>query len=127
MAIPRRLCVTPKLVYKPRNLGTEVAYGELLEWLNEQPEIDLPLRTLKIVDRQDYGWVEFAAAQDCEDEEAVEGYYKRIGMLLCLLRVLSGTDFHIDNIIAACLESTSNGSIFALISVISSIAQATPA
>ena len=89
-----------KLIYKPRGLGAEKAFGELLEWLNDR-DSTLGLKTLEILSRESYGWVEYVEARPCEDAAQVRRYYRRAGMLLCLLRALSATDCHCENLIAS--------------------------
>jgi len=89
-----------KLIYKPRGLGAENAFVELLEWLNER-DSTLGLKTLEILSRESHGWVEFVEARPCEDAAQVRRYYRRAGMLLCLLRALSATDCHCENLIAS--------------------------
>ena len=89
-----------KLVYKPRNLGLEVAYNELLEWCNQQ-DVPLPFKIVKVLNHQTYGWVEYVEQQPCEDEAAARRFYQRAGMLLCLLYTLGGNDCHHENLIAS--------------------------
>lgn len=89
-----------KLVYKPKNVGMDAAFSNLLMWVNERGA-SLELKALKIIDREQYGWVEFVETAPCQDEEAARRYYERIGMLLCLLYLFEGTDCHNENIIAA--------------------------
>lgn len=89
-----------RLVYKPRSMSVDVHFQQLLEWLNQrgaQP----PLRTLRILDRPTYGWVEFIAAQSCASLEEIQRFYQRQGAYLALLYVLEATDFHFENLIAA--------------------------
>ncbi|HEY7349302.1 MAG TPA: type 2 lanthipeptide synthetase LanM family protein [Ktedonobacterales bacterium] len=88
-----------KLVYKPKNLGIEVAYNRLLAWMNEQG-ISLPFKILTVINRGSYGWVEFVTQLRCQDAEAGRRYYQRAGMLLCLMYVLVGTDCHHNNLVA---------------------------
>ncbi|MGJ5630511.1 type 2 lanthipeptide synthetase LanM family protein [Nostoc sp. CALU 1950] len=89
-----------KLVYKPKDLGLEVAYNQFLEWCNQR-EMPLSLKVLKVFNRQGYGWVEYVEHLPCEDEAAAQRFYQRAGMLLCLLYVLQGTDCHNENLIAS--------------------------
>jgi type 2 lantibiotic biosynthesis protein LanM len=89
-----------KLVYKPHSLGVDVHFGELLGWLNERGEHP-PFRTLKVIDRGDYGWVEFVPARGCSTEEEIHRFYRRQGGLLALLYSLEATDFHLENLIAS--------------------------
>ncbi|MBW4508806.1 MAG: type 2 lantipeptide synthetase LanM family protein [Scytonematopsis contorta HA4267-MV1] len=88
-----------KLIYKPKDLGMEAAYFQFLSWLNEQ-EIPLQFKIVKVINRSTYGWVEYVEHLPCSGLEAGERYYKRAGMLLCLLYVLEATDCHNENIIA---------------------------
>jgi lantibiotic modifying enzyme len=47
-----------QLVYKPRSLAVDVHFQELLTWLNARSDRP-PFGILKLIDRGDYGWVEF--------------------------------------------------------------------
>src|SRR5262249_1030574 len=53
-----------QVVYKPKALAVAVHFQELLTWLNRRGA-HLPFRTLKILDRGRYGWVEFVPAGSC--------------------------------------------------------------
>ncbi|KYC43072.1 Lanthionine synthetase C family protein [Scytonema hofmannii PCC 7110] len=88
-----------KLVYKPKGLHIDEAYFNFLSWFNQQ-EIDLPFKCLKILNRPNYGWVEFVESSPCEDKKAVQRFYQRTGMLLGLLYILRGNDCHVENLIA---------------------------
>jgi type 2 lantibiotic biosynthesis protein LanM len=88
-----------QVVYKPRNIDLEQIYVELLEWCNERG-LPLPLKTLRMLARPNYGWVEAAAHAPCEDVAAVRRYYRRAGMQLCLMYALEASDCHRDNLIA---------------------------
>lgn len=89
-----------QLIYKPRNLGIEHAYFSLLAWLNEHGA-PLPFRLLRILERPHYGWVEFVENRECADEAEAERYFRRAGMLLCLVYALGGTDYHCENVVAS--------------------------
>jgi type 2 lantibiotic biosynthesis protein LanM len=88
-----------KLVYKPKDLGIEKAYVKLLTWLNEHG-VPLPFRLFQVLNRLDYGWVEFIETLPCKDQEEFRRYYQRCGILLCLVYVLDSTDLHYENIVA---------------------------
>jgi len=88
------------LVYKPKHLGIEHAYNQMLVWLNAQGS-PLPLKALQIIDCGAYGWVEFAESLPCTDIAQLERHYQRAGMLLCLTYVLDATDCHYENMIAS--------------------------
>ncbi|WP_414565765.1 MULTISPECIES: type 2 lanthipeptide synthetase LanM family protein [unclassified Anabaena] len=90
-----------KLVYKPKNLGLEVIYNQLLNWCNQQ-SAPLPFQVIRLLDCHTYGWVlDYVKQQPCEDEAAAQRFYQRAGMLLCLLYVLGGNDCHYENLIAS--------------------------
>lgn len=88
-----------RVVYKPRSLALEAFYYQFLCWLNDR-DVGLPFQTLKVVDQGTYGWVEFAETTGCDTEAQVERYFERAGALICVVYALSGTDFHLENILA---------------------------
>ncbi|MBI5320401.1 type 2 lanthipeptide synthetase LanM family protein [Bradyrhizobium sp.] len=89
-----------RIIYKPRSLGVERAYFDFAAAINRL-DVLLPFRILTILDRGDYGWVEFVEHRSCASEEEVRRYYRRSGNLLCLVYALNGSDFHFENLIAA--------------------------
>lgn len=88
-----------KLVYKPRPLALDRHFQELLNWASRHSH--LCFRTLKVLDREDHGWVEFVAASPCDSPEAITRFYERQGGYLALLFAVEASDFHFENIIAA--------------------------
>lgn len=88
-----------KVVYKPKSLGLDVAFNQLLDWCNHQ-EISLTFKLTKILNRQEYGWVEFISHQPCENQAAVQRFYQRAGMLLSLLHILGASDCDNENVVA---------------------------
>ena len=88
-----------KLIYKPKDIGIEQAYFEFLSWLNDR-DVPISFKLIKVINRSNYGWVEFVEASPCQDIEATKRYYKRCGVLLCLVYVLEAIDLHFENIIA---------------------------
>jgi type 2 lantibiotic biosynthesis protein LanM len=88
-----------KLIYKPKNLDLEVAGFQLFAWFN-QHEPPLPFKLLKVINRSTYGWVEYVEQLPCQNQEQAKRFYQRLGMLLCVLYVLEGTDCQYENLIA---------------------------
>lgn len=88
-----------KLIYKPRSLSLDTALYKLQNWCNKYSEL-LDLKTLKVLNRVNYGWVEYVEKLPCETEESVRLFYTRAGMLLCFIYILNGSDFHYENLIA---------------------------
>ncbi|WP_367323296.1 type 2 lanthipeptide synthetase LanM family protein [Streptomyces sp. HUAS ZL42] len=89
-----------KLLYKPRSLGVDVHFQELLSWLNDRGA-EPGLRPLKLLDRGNHGWSEFVDAASCTCEEEVVRFYRRQGSYLALLYVLDAADLHNENLVAA--------------------------
>lgn len=89
-----------KLVYKPKGLGIEVAFNQFLKWCNQHSQL-LELKTLQLLNRDTYGWVEYVEHQPCDDEAAAVRFYQRAGMLMCIIYALRGTDCHNENVIAS--------------------------
>lgn len=89
-----------KLVYKPKDLKLDVTFNQLLEWCNRYRQI-LDFKVIQILNRDGYGWVEYVEHQPCADETAIERFYQRAGMLLCLVYALRGADCHYENLIAS--------------------------
>jgi len=89
-----------KLVYKPRSMAVEEHFQELLSWLNDHG-MDPRFRTIRILDREDHGWVEFVKAAGCASIDEIRRFYRRQGGYLALLYALEATDFHFENLIAA--------------------------
>lgn len=89
-----------KLIYKPRSLSIDTHFYELLRWLNEQGAKPA-LRALRVITREDYGWVEFVEQQTCCSPSEIARFYERLGGYLAILYVLGANDFHHENVIAS--------------------------
>jgi type 2 lantibiotic biosynthesis protein LanM len=87
-----------RIVYKPKSLGVDVAFGEVLEWLGAR--VSCSLRHPRTLDRGDYGWVEFIEHVPCATQEELSRYYRRAGVLLAAVHALEGSDLHYENVIA---------------------------
>ncbi|MDP4177159.1 MAG: type 2 lanthipeptide synthetase LanM family protein [Bacillota bacterium] len=87
------------IIFKPRNIGIEMAYYNFLNFLNLKNS-KLSYKILKIIDGKTYGWIEFVEHLPCETIEQVQKYYRRSGGLLCIVYALQGADFHLENIIS---------------------------
>lgn len=85
--------------YKPRPIGVERVYNEFLRWLTACGA-PMPLPSLRILDRDGYGWAEGVVHTDCVDEHAVHEFYRSAGGLLFILDMLGAVDAHGDNIVA---------------------------
>lgn len=88
-----------RLVYKPRPLALHRHFNAFVDWLNSRTA--LGIRTVRLLPRDDYGWLEFVVHEPCADLSGIRRFYHRQGALLALLYVLDGTDMHFENLIAA--------------------------
>jgi type 2 lantibiotic biosynthesis protein LanM len=88
-----------RLIYKPKSMAAEQNFSNLVTWLNERG-LDPALKPLRVLDSGTHGWVEVVDQLPCQDEAEARRFYKRAGMLLCLLYALEGSDCHSENVIA---------------------------
>lgn len=89
-----------QVVYKPRPLGIDARFQDLLRWLNGQFSESEPFYVMKVLDRGVYGWVEFVDHRSCQTEDELSRFYARIGRQLALLYGMEAVDFHYENLIA---------------------------
>ncbi|WP_164173724.1 DUF4135 domain-containing protein, partial [Stenotrophomonas maltophilia] len=54
----------------------------------------------KVIDRGSHGWAAFAAHRYCADDVELRAYYRGLGHWLAILRLVGGTDIHLENLIA---------------------------
>lgn len=87
-----------KILYKPRNLGIDSHFSELLDFIKFETNIDF--RCPQLIIRDTYGWVEYIEYIGCSTQSDIINYYYRLGCLLCVLYSLEATDFHYENIIS---------------------------
>lgn len=88
-----------RVIYKPKDLAHESSFAAMLKWLGESGFADEP-PALRVLARQGYGWVEFAAQEEAPTPAAAQRYFRQAGALLCLVHLLDGNDCHMDNIVA---------------------------
>lgn len=89
-----------RVLYKPKDLGVDVAWRSLVERLNaSSPPVEL--RAVRALAREGYGWTEFVEHTGCADSSQVERYFARAGAWLALFYCFGAGDMHQENIIAA--------------------------
>jgi type 2 lantibiotic biosynthesis protein LanM len=88
-----------KVAYKPKPMAMEDRFNRVLEWCKERGASPGLLVT-RVLDCGEYGWAEYVEHRPCESEAEAERFYRRAGMLLCLLHVLRATDCHYENLVA---------------------------
>lgn len=89
-----------QLVYKPRPVGIEVWFGDLLAALHAGDAPVPDLRTPAILDRGDYGWCEYLPSQECTSSAGVARFFQRSGALLAVFHALGAVDCHLENLVA---------------------------
>jgi len=87
-----------KLVYKPRNLKSDIYFQQLLLDLNKSAQTSF--KAIKILNNQSYGWSEFINYKSCTNKDELVKFYKSLGNYIMLLYLFNGADFHIENIIS---------------------------
>ncbi len=87
------------VIYKPRGLGLDQAFQSLIAWINDNGDLNT-LKTIPVLDRGTHGWTAFVPQRPCTTAEEGERFYRRCGMLVALMFVVNGRDFHFENIIA---------------------------
>lgn len=91
---------TVTIVYKPKDMGVDAAYQEALADLNAHTALP-PLRTLKVLTREGYGYMEWVSHRLCQSPAELEQFYGNAGRLLAVLHGLGCTDCHHENLIAS--------------------------
>lgn len=88
-----------QVMYKPRSLRIDIALDSFLSRVfgNVADRIRVP----KVLDRGDYGWAAHVAHRYCRNDEELHTFYGGLGRWLAVLRLLGGTDIHLENLIAA--------------------------
>lgn len=87
------------LIYKPRSLWKEQVFLQL--YANFCEELGVPMRTVAVLDRTAYSWEEYVEIRECETEQEVKNYFKRLGILLFLCYLTDAGDMHGENILAS--------------------------
>jgi len=88
-----------EVMYKPRSLRIDARLDAFLGRLfGETPT---RIRVPQVLDRGGYGWAAFAAHRYCAGEDELHAFYRGLGHWLAVLRLLGGTDVHLENLIAA--------------------------
>lgn len=91
---------TSRLVYKPKDMGVDLAYQQALDHLNCHSALT-PLRSLSIHCGDDYGYMEFVEHRLCSGEDELKLFYRNAGRLTAILHLFGCTDCHYENLIAS--------------------------
>lgn len=88
-----------RLLYKPKDMRMDAAFQDLLRSLNPRG-LQPPLRTLRILVRPGYGYMEYLPHRPCREAGELERFYRSAGRLTAVLDVLGCIDGHHENLIA---------------------------
>ncbi len=89
-----------KVVYKPRSFQIDVGFYQFIHWLRDKGH-PVNLYEPKILEKGEYGWIEFVNQRKCENIDAVKEHFQAIGELLAVFYVLGSKDIIADNIICS--------------------------
>jgi type 2 lantibiotic biosynthesis protein LanM len=86
------------VMYKPRSLRIDAVLDAFLEEVfpNDPQRVCVP----SVIDRGTHGWAAYAAHRYCDDDAQLFTYYRGLGHWLAVLRLIGGTDIHLENLIA---------------------------
>lgn len=87
-----------KIVYKPRSLVNEICFEEFALFL-KQIGSDINVGFPKIINRENYGWMEFIEYQELNTSDEVQSHFQNLGKLLSVFYLLGTHDIMPDNII----------------------------
>jgi type 2 lantibiotic biosynthesis protein LanM len=90
-----------RAAYKPRSVEVDAALARLLPRLLPDEPQELRIRVPEVVGRGDYGWAEYIEHRYCTDDQQLRTFYRGLGHWLAVTRLLSASDLHSENVIAA--------------------------
>lgn len=86
------------IIYKPRSIKYIAIFNSLLIKFCEKQ--NLKSKYIKILDMDEYGWIEYIVQKPCCNEQEIHEYYQRLGINLFLCYLMNIRDIHFENIIA---------------------------
>ena len=93
-------CKETTIVYKPRDLRLDAVYQSILRDISS-PKYDLPLRSLLVLTRHEYGYIEYVPHIIASNDAELASFYRNAGRLSAILFLLGCTDCHHSNLIAS--------------------------
>lgn len=87
-----------EILYKPRSMENEQKYMRLLQWLSKKTGISQ--LEYDFLSFPDHSWCTVVKYKNCNSQEELKAYYKRLGVQLFLTYFLGTKDLHYENIIA---------------------------
>ncbi|MBZ5952547.1 type 2 lantipeptide synthetase LanM family protein [Leuconostoc gelidum subsp. gasicomitatum] len=89
-----------KVLYKPKQLTNEILVNDFISQMNDFSKGEVTNKTLSILNRQTYGWVEYIEHKPLKTIEEAREYYYRLGTLLAVSYILGLSDMHFENLIS---------------------------
>lgn len=86
------------ILYKPHQVANEKKYLQIYDWCADK--CDSSIYRYKIIDKGNYGWVEYVEQLECVNEKEIENYFYRFGIQAFILFILGAGDIHYENLIA---------------------------
>jgi type 2 lantibiotic biosynthesis protein LanM len=96
-AVVRLTFEAGQVMYKPRSLHIDAVLDGFLARVFDDAE---RIRVPAVLDRGDYGWAAFVEHHYCDGDDELRRFYRGLGHWLAILRLLGGTDIHLENLIA---------------------------
>jgi type 2 lantibiotic biosynthesis protein LanM len=87
------------VMYKPRSLRIDAVLEAFLGRVFG--DVEGRIRVPAVIDCGDYGWAAHVSHRYCADDTELHAFYRGLGHWLAVLRLLGGTDIHVENLIAA--------------------------
>lgn len=88
-----------RLVYKPRSLAADRHFRDFASWFNAAAGGSM-LACVEVLDMASHGWCEHIDHLPVTDVAELAAYFRRLGALIAVARVLGLTDLHSENLIA---------------------------
>jgi type 2 lantibiotic biosynthesis protein LanM len=88
------------VAYKPKDLGLDHAFQQLLAKLPPPAPADGALRTVAVLPRNGYGYMEWVPHELCNSDRELRSFYRNAGRLAAVLYLLCCADCHHENFVA---------------------------
>jgi type 2 lantibiotic biosynthesis protein LanM len=89
-----------RVVYKPRSVLVDQRLAECVDELAALHPGGTLMRVPRVLERGDHGWAEFIEHRHAQGPDELRSFYLGVGHWLALMRLLSGSDLHAENLIA---------------------------
>ena len=87
------------IFYKPHAMQQDRIFLNTYQWFCET--LGLEVRSVHMLIRKNYAWVEEIKYAECQSTEEIQLFYKRLGVWMFCCYILSVGDMHYENMIAS--------------------------